>query len=494
MNKRLLIANRGEIAIRIMRTAKKMGFVCAVLQSDKEPEALYLKMADEIIPANDSLDEKPIFLNAQKIIDLSLAHQIDLIHPGYGFLSENPDFAQLCGANNINFVGPSHMSIRNMGLKPIAKEMAMKAGLPLIKGSGGVVDSAAEAVTIAEEIGYPVLIKASAGGGGRGMRVVDKPQAMERHFKSAHNEALTAFGNGDLFIEKYITNPKHIEFQMLGDKFGNVVHLGERECSLQRKHQKMIEEAPSPALSQEKRQEIGDKAVRFAKSINYFSAGTIEFLLDEDGSYYFMEMNTRIQVEHPVTEMITGIDIVEWQFKIALDEKLTLKQEDIKLKGWSIECRVNAEDGQSRFSPETGYVEKAFFPEAEDVRIETGITDGGIITPYFDSMVAKIIVYGDDRESAIKRTIEVLEETIIVGPKTTIPFYLRVLKNPDFVLGTYTTRWMADNYKPEMLYDENEELIGVLVASLAYSSDFLKFATDEPICHIDSLNTWKLRK
>ena len=381
MSKRLLIVNRGEITIRIMRTAKKMGLISVVFQSNREPDALYLKMADEVIIANDSSDEKPIFLNIPKIIELALANHIDLIHPGYGFLSENPDFATACIQNGLNFIGPSPDLIKSMGLKPVAKEMATKAGLPLIQGSEGVIRSVDEALAVAEKIGYPVLLKASAGGGGRGMRMVEKPESMERLFNSASNEALTAFGNGDMFMEKYIRNPKHIEFQILGDKYGNVIHLGERECSIQRKHQKMIEEAPSPAFSEEKRQEIGKLVVQFAKSIGYYSAGTIEFILDEDGSYYFMEMNTRIQVEHPVTEMVTGVDLVEWQIRIALDEVLTLKQEDIQIQGWSIECRVNAEDFQNRFSPETGFIEKVYFPEIKNTRIETGITDGYVITP-----------------------------------------------------------------------------------------------------------------
>ncbi len=494
MSKRLLIVNRGEIAIRIMHTAKKMGFASVAIQSDREPDALYLKMADEIIAADDSSDEGPIFLNIPKIIELALSHQIDLIHPGYGFLSENPEFAAACIKNGLNFVGPSPELIKNMGLKPVAKEMAMKAGLPLIQGSDGIVGSTNDALAVAVRIGYPVLLKASAGGGGRGMRIVEKPETMERLFNSARNEAVTAFANGDLFMEKYIRNPKHIEFQILGDKHGNVIHLGERECSLQRKHQKIIEEAPSMALTDEKRQEMGQLAVQFAKSIGYYSAGTIEFILDEDGSYYFMEMNTRIQVEHPVTEMITGVDLIEWQLRIALDEALSLKQEDIHIQGWSIECRVNAEDAQNRFSPETGFIEKVFFLRTPNTRIETGIMDGAVITPYFDSMIAKIIVHDSNRDAAIARMQRVIGNTSILGLKTTLPFCARVLEHPDFVNGVYTTKWMEDNYKPEMLYDENEEKVGALAVSIIYALEYLKVASNTSDYTNDSLSMWVLNK
>lgn len=394
MKTKILIANRSEIAIRIIRSAHKLGMVAVVFQSDREPDAMYLNYADEIIVAKDALDEKSIFLNPEKIVRLALDHQIDLVHPGYGFLSENPDFAQLCVDNGLNFVGPSPQLIRDMGLKTVAKSMAIKSGLPLVPGSDGPVKDAAVAKAFADSIGYPVILKASAGGGGRGMRIVEKAETIERHFKSASDEALAAFGNGDMFIEKYLENPKHLEFQIMGDKHGHVVHLGERECSLQRKHQKIVEEAPSASVTPKMRAEMGELAVRFAKAIGYYSAGTIEFIMDEDGSYFFMEMNTRIQVEHPVTEMVTGVDLVDWQIKVALGEKLTLKQEDIQIDGWAIECRVNTEDTQNRFSPQTGFIDNIHFPSQDYIRIETGVKDGSVVTPYFDSMIAKIIVKG----------------------------------------------------------------------------------------------------
>ncbi|HEY5592203.1 MAG TPA: biotin carboxylase N-terminal domain-containing protein [Paludibacter sp.] len=494
MKKRLLIANRSEIAIRIIRSAHKLGLTAVVLQSDKEPDALYLKYADEIIQAKDASNEKPIFLDAARIVKLALENQIDLIHPGYGFLSENPDFAALCEENGLNFVGPSPELIRNMGIKTIAKKMAIDAGLPLVPGSDGAVADAKIALEYAKKIGYPVLLKASAGGGGRGMRIVEKPETMERYFKSAFDEAVAAFGNGDLFIEKYLINPKHLEFQILGDKHGNVVQLGERECSLQRKHQKIMEEAPSASISPKMRRKMGKMAVKFAKTIGYFSAGTIEYILDENGSFYFMEMNTRIQVEHPVTEMVTGVDLVDWQIKIALGEVLTLSQAKIKTTGWAIECRVNTEDPQNRFSPQTGFIEKIRFPKGEKIRIETGVQNGSVVTPYFDSMIAKIIVHGKDRPDVINKTLVALRDFSLMGLKTTVPFCRAVLQHPEFVSARYTTRWVDQYFTPEMLETEDDELIGALAATIIYGTEYLQIASDSPTSRNESLNVWVLNK
>lgn len=494
MKKKILIANRNEIAIRITRAAHKLGMIAVVFQSDREPDALYLKYADEVIPAYDSGNEKAVFLDPELIVKLALENNIDLIHPGYGFLSENPDFAQLCVDNGLNFIGPSPQLIRDMGLKTVAKSMAIKSGLPLVPGSDGPVKDAATAKEFADKIGYPVILKASAGGGGRGMRIVEKSETLERHFKSATDEALAAFGNGDMFIEKYLQHPKHLEFQIMGDKYGNVVHLGERECSLQRKHQKIIEEAPSASVTPAMRNEMGDMAVRFAKAIGYYSAGTIEFILDEDGSYYFMEMNTRIQVEHPVTEMVTGVDLVDWQIRVALDEKLTLKQEDIHISGWAIECRVNTEDTQNRFSPQTGYIDKIHFPVGENIRIETGVENKSVVTPYFDSMIAKIIVHDTDRNAVINKTLQALYDFNLIGLKTTVPFCRAVLKHPEFVDATYTTRWVDQVYVPEMLEDEDDEVIGALAATILYASEYLKLSSDIPTYKNDRLNVWVLNK
>lgn len=494
MSKRLLIVNRNEIAIRIIRSAKKLGITTVVIQCDREPDAMYLEYADEIIPTRETTGDKAIFLEPEKLVKLALEHKIDMIHPGYGFLSENPDFAELCSKNGLIFVGPSAELIRNMGVKTVAKKMAAEAGMPLVPGSPGAITDANEAKTFADKIGYPVILKASAGGGGRGMRIVEKPETMERNFKSASEEALAAFGNGDMFIEKYIQNPKHLEFQILGDKYGNVIHLGERECSLQRKHQKLIEEAPSASISAEKRKAMGELAVKFAKHIGYYSAGTIEFILDEDGSYYFMEMNTRIQVEHPVTEMITGVDLIDWQIKIALDETLTLTQDDIHFNGWAIECRVNTEDPQNRFSPQTGFIERIHFPQGDHIRIETGVKNASVVTPYFDSMIAKIIVHGNNRKDVIEKTLAALNEFSLTGLKTTIPFCRTVLKSPEFVNATYTTRWVDNTFVPEMLESEDDETIAALAATITYAKEYLQIASESPMFKSQSLNVWVLNK
>lgn len=494
MKNKILISNRGEIAIRIIRAAHKSGLIAVVFQSDREPDALYLQFADEIISAEDANDEKPIFLNPVKIVELAIQHEIELLHPGYGFLSENPDFAALCISKGINFIGPSPELIRDMGLKTVAKSMAIEAGLPLVPGSNGPVKDAQAARDYADTIGYPVILKASAGGGGRGMRIVEKQETLERHFKSAYDEALAAFGNGDIFVEKYLQNPKHLEFQILGDKHGNVIHLGERECSLQRKHQKIVEEAPSASVSDTLREEMGDLAVKFAKKIGYYSAGTIEYIMDEDGSYYFMEMNTRIQVEHPVTEMITGIDLVDWQIKVALGEKLTIRQEEVKINGWAIECRVNTEDPQNRFSPQTGYIDVIHFPQDPAIRIETGVVSGSVVTPYFDSMIAKIIVHGSSRNDVLNKTLTALNEFSLIGLKSTVPFCKVVLQHPDFVDASYTTRWVDQVYVPEMLENEDDEMIGALAATIMYASEYLQLQGDIPAYDNDSLNVWVLNK
>lgn len=494
MNKRLLIVNRSEIAIRIMRSAKKMDITSVVIQSEREPDAMYLEYADEVISVRELPGEKTIFLQPEKLVEIALENKIDMIHPGYGFLSENPDFAEMCEKSGIIFIGPSHELIRDMGIKTIAKKMAMDAGMPLVPGSPGAITDATEAKAFADKIGYPVILKASAGGGGRGMRIVEKPETMERHFKSAHEEAINAFGNGDMFIEKYIQNPKHIEFQILGDKFGNVIHLGERECSLQRKHQKVLEEAPSASLSESKREQMGELAVKFAKHIGYYSAGTIEFILDEDGSFYFMEMNTRIQVEHPVTEMVTNVDLIDWQIKIALDEKLTLTQKDIKIDGWAIECRINTEDPQNRFSPQTGFIENIIFPIGENIRIETGVRKASVVTPYFDSMIAKIIVHGYNRKNAIKETLAALNDFCLTGLKNTAPFCRTVLESPEFIDATYTTRWVDTKFTPEMLEREDDEMVAALAATITYAKEYLLYASESPMFKSQSLNVWVLNK
>jgi acetyl-CoA carboxylase biotin carboxylase subunit len=492
--KKILIANRGEIALRIIRTIKKLGHVAVVFRSNRDKDAPYLEEADEIIDANESLQDKVIFLDADKIVELAKTHHIDMIHPGYGFLSENPDFARKCIEAGLIFIGPHPDHIYQMGIKTIAKEIAEKVGLPLVPGSEGVVKTVDEAKKIARKIGYPILLKAAGGGGGRGMRVVEKADQLERYFNAATQEALNAFGNGDLFIEKYIENPKHIEVQILGDQHGNVVHLWERECSLQRKHQKLLEEAPSPSLTDRKRSSLGKLAVKFAKALGYYSTGTIEFIMDEKKNLYFMEMNTRLQVEHPVTEEITGLDLVEWQIRIALGEKLPFKQKDIPLNGWAIECRINAEDPQNRFSPETGFIESIRFPYHPQLRIESGVTDGTYISTNFDSMLAKLIVHEKNRKKAIESMLKVLEETRITGIKTLVPFFKVVLSHPDFVKGTYTTHWIENVFQPEMLIRPEDEMIAALAASIAYAMEYLPIAGENIHIQQDNINFWVLNK
>ena len=447
MSKKILIANRGEIAIRIIRSAKKLGLTTYVIQGNREPDAMYLEYADEIIPVKENLTEKLIFLNPEEIIRLALEHQIDMIHPGYGFLSENPDFAALCEQNGITFIGPSSDLILNMGIKTIAKKMAAEAEMPLVPGSAGAITDATVAKEFADKIGYPVILKASAGGGGRGMRIVEKPETMERHFKSAYDEAVTAFGNGDIFIEKYLTNPKHLEFQILGDKYGHVIHLGERECSLQRKHQKIIEEAPSASIDSKTREQMGELAVKFAKSIGYYSACTIEFILDEDGSYYFMEMNTRIQVEHPVTEVVTLIDIVKQQIRVPAGEPLSMKQSDIHFSGHAIECRVNAEDPYRNFMPSPGPILTYHQPGGNGVRVDSHCYQEYVISPHYDSMIAKLITRAATRDECIRRMERALGEFVIEGISTTIPFHLEVMRSEEFKRGTFGTSFIEGFWK-----------------------------------------------
>ncbi len=492
--KRILIANRGEIASRIIRTIKKLEHVAIVIRSNRDKNALYLEYADEIIDANENDEDKVIFLDADRIIELALKHRVEMIHPGYGFLSENYEFAKKCNEAGIIFIGPLPEHIFQMGLKTVAKEYARKAGLPLVPGTEDVVRDVKKALKIAKKIGFPVLLKASAGGGGRGMRIVEKAEHFERLFNSASQEAFNAFGNGDLFIEKYINNPKHIEVQVLGDKHGNVIHLWDRECSLQRKHQKLLEEAPSPALSKKMRNSVCKMAVKLAQHIGYYSTGTVEFIMDEKRNIYFMEMNTRLQVEHPVTEEITGIDLVEWQIRIALDEKLPFKQKDIALNGTAIECRINAENAQNRFSPETGFIEKVRFPYHPRLRVETSIKDGTYVSTNFDSMLVKLIVHEKHRNTAIQSMLKILNESRISGIKTLIPFFKTVLQHPEFQKGTYTTRWIEQYFTPEMLINSDEETIAALTATIAYAMEYLPIAGEKPDIQQDNLNLWVLNK
>jgi acetyl-CoA carboxylase biotin carboxylase subunit len=479
--KSILIANRGEIALRIMRTAKKMGIKTFAIKTFKEPNAWYLDEADEIIDFSECFDDnKPEFLDIERIIHAAKKHRVDSIHPGYGFLAENPEFAKRCEEEGIIFIGPSHDAIYRMGNKTIAKELAKSHDVPLLEGSKGAVANALEAAEIAGKIGYPVILKAAAGGGGRGMRVVEKEKDVQRMFTLATNEAEKAFNNPAVFIEKFVREPRHIEFQILADKHGNVVHLGERECSIQRKHQKLLEESPSPALNEKLRKEMGEAAIRIAKSVNYYSAGTVEFLLDGKNHYSFMEMNTRIQVEHPVTEMVTGIDLIEQMILIAEGEKLAFTQKEIKLKGWAIEWRINAEDVQSGFSPSLGTIEKISWPEEDYIRVDTGVRDGSVITPYYDSMIAKLIVYGEDRDQALQRSSAAIRKFWIKGTNTTLAFCRAVLQNNNFRKGKFNTSFLSTELKIHYHHEPDEEMLAAFFATYDYARE-LNDMEDKPL-------------
>ena len=441
MFKRVLVANRGEIAVRIIRALKELGIESVAVYSEADKDSLHVEMADYAICIGPA-PSKESYLNFSRILSAAEIAGVDAIHPGYGFLSENPDFAELVEASGFVFIGPSSSSIRLMGDKIEAKRSMKKVGVPILPGTESPVSSLDEAIKIVKEIGLPVIIKAAAGGGGKGMRVVRDMDTLERAFNMAQKEAEAAFGDPRVYIEKYIERPRHVEVQVIGDRYGNMVHLGERECSIQRRHQKLLEESPSPAVTPEMRKKIGEYAVKGALSIGYYSAGTLEFLLDQDGNFYFMEMNTRIQVEHPVTEWVTGIDIVKLQILIAMGEKLNLKQEEINFTGHAIEVRVNAEDPERGFTPSPGKIELLHLPGGPGVRVDTHIYQGYTIPPYYDSLIMKIIVHDRDRLSAISRMKRALEETVVGGIKTTIPFFLKLLENEDFVQGKVDTHFL----------------------------------------------------
>ncbi len=492
---RILIANRGEIAVRVIRTARKMGIGTVAVRTAVEPDAMYLSLADIIHDEDDELAEIPVFLDVEKLIAIALKNRCDAVHPGYGFLAENAYFAERCRDNKIIFIGPSPDAIYKMGNKPVARQIAMKHKIPMAMGSAGNVANEDEAARQAARIGYPVIIKAASGGGGRGMRIVRMESEMEKMFILASREAEKAFNDPSVFIEKYIENPKHIEFQILGDTHGNIIHLGERECSIQRKHQKLLEEAPSPALNEELRAQMGETAVRIARAVGYYSAGTVEFLLDSDRNFYFMEMNTRIQVEHPVTEMITGIDLIEQQIRIASGEALTIRQEDVKLAGWAIECRINAEDVQAGFAPAPGRIEKLSLPEGTHVRIDTGVRPGSSIVASYDSKIAKLIVTGNDRHEAIINMKQALDKVWIKGTKTTLPFFRMLMRHHTFQDGTFTTAFIEKDLERYHFSSEYEETIAAWIATKLFTEENL--SSGKPGISFDQgreLTPWLLRK
>jgi len=450
MFQKVLIANRGEIALRVIRACKELGIATVAVFSEADRECLHVRFADDDVcigrpPSRDS------YLNIPRIIAAAEITGADAIHPGYGFLAENAEFAEIVRTSGIAFIGPTPDQIRKMGDKAAARKLAQELKVPTVPGSPGPVESLDDALPIAEQIGFPVIIKAAAGGGGKGMRVATDADAFTQAFNLARQEALAAFGSDQVYIEKYLARPRHIEIQIMGDQHGNVMHLCERDCSIQRRHQKLIEEAPSPALTQELRDAIGGAAVRLAEAIQYAGAGTIEFLLDQDGSFYFMEMNTRIQVEHPVTEMCTNFDLVKEQIRVAAGEPLSLVLHGNRLRGHAIECRVNAEDPARNFQPSPGLITAFHPPGGPGVRVDTHIYHGYTVPPYYDSLLAKVIVHGNDRDEAIARMRQALDSFIIEGVTTTIPFLGRVMRHPDFVAGNVDTKFLER--EPQLLTD-----------------------------------------
>jgi acetyl-CoA carboxylase, biotin carboxylase subunit len=450
MFKRVLIANRGEIALRVIRACKELGVETVAVYSEADRESLHVRFADDDVcigraPSRDS------YLNIPRLIAAAEITGADAIHPGYGFLAENPEFAEKVTASNITFIGPSPDQIRQMGDKAAARKLAKAQGVPTVPGSPGPVESLEEGQGVAEKIGFPVIIKAAAGGGGKGMRVASDAEQFAQSFTLAKQEALAAFNSDEVYIEKYLARPRHIEIQIMGDMHGKVMHLCERDCSVQRRHQKLVEEAPSPAVDQTLRQDIGDAAVKLAEAIGYVGAGTIEFLLDADGSFYFMEMNTRIQVEHPVTEMCTNFDLVKEQIAVAAGAPLSFVMNGHRLRGHAIECRVNAEDPSRNFQPSPGLITAYHPPGGPGVRVDTHIYAGYTVPPYYDSLLAKVIVHGNTRAEALARMRQALDSFIIEGVTTTIPFLGRVMRHPDFVAGKIDTKFLER--EPQLLKD-----------------------------------------
>lgn len=444
MFKKILIANRGEIALRVIRSCKEMGIKTVAVYSTADADSLHVRFADEAVcigppPSRESYLKIPRILAAAEITNA------EAIHPGYGFLAENAAFSRICEEHNIKFIGPSPDMISAMGDKSTAKENMIKFGVPVVPGSDGTLSDVKEAEAIAKEIGYPVIIKATAGGGGRGMRIVNEPSEFKRQFDSARSEAGSAFGNPEVYVEKFIVNPRHVEIQVLGDRHGYITHLGERDCSMQRRHQKILEESPSPIMDPELRQRMGDAAVRAAETVQYEGAGTVEFLVDIDKNFYFMEMNTRIQVEHPVTEEVTFTDLIRYQIEVAAGEPLSRKP--FKMRGHAIECRINAEDPSKNFRPSAGKITAFNMPGGRSVRVDTHAYAGYMVPPNYDSMIAKLIVSGRDRNEAIARAKRALEEFVIEGIQTTIPYHIQLMNDPGFISGDFNTHYLEKQFK-----------------------------------------------
>jgi len=441
MFNKVLVANRGEIAVRIIRALKELSIPSVAVYSEADRNSLHVRLADEaycIGPASASQS----YLNIPSIMSVAEVSGADAIHPGYGFLAENAHFAEVCESSGVKFIGPTSEVIALMGDKAKARETMIRNGIPVVPGTEHDLDDIDKTLELAEEIGYPVIIKAAAGGGGKGMRIAQNPRELRKSIQTARTEAKAAFGNEAVYLEKYVEEPRHIEFQILADEHGNVIHLGERDCSIQRKHQKILEEAPSPALAEDLRKKMGKAAVKVARAVSYTNAGTVEFLLDQEDNYYFIEMNTRIQVEHPITEMVTGIDLIKEQIMVAAGAELGYKQEDIRIEGVALECRINAEDPDKSFIPSPGKLEEYILPGGPGVRVDSGVYPGYYIPPYYDSMVAKLIVWESNREDALLRMERALNEFYVSGVKTTIPFHIKILNNAYFRKGDYHTNFI----------------------------------------------------
>ena len=445
MIKKILIANRGEIAVRIIRACKELNIETVAIHSVADENSLHVQLADEAYCIGPTAS-KDSYLNVTNIMSVATLTDVDAIHPGYGFLAENADFAEICKECNITFIGPSAEAIQKMGIKDVARETMEEAGVPIVPGSDGIIESEEEAKEIANTIGYPVIIKATAGGGGRGIRVAHNEQELINGLRITQEEAEVAFGNPGVYLEKFIQNFRHVEIQILADEHGNTVHLGERDCTIQRRLQKLVEETPSPAITEEMRKEMGEASVKAAEAVHYVGAGTIEYIFDlDENKFYFMEMNTRIQVEHPVTEMVTGIDLIKEQIHIANHKKLSVKQEDISFNGWSIECRINAENPYKNFLPSPGMVNLYLPPGGMGIRIDSAVYQGYEISPFYDSMVAKVITHGNTREEAIQRMRRALDEFVVDGIKTTIPFHKQIMEHDVFIKGEFNTNFLEDN-------------------------------------------------
>lgn len=497
MIKKILIANRGEIAVRIITTAKEMGIKTVAVYSDFDRYSLYTKLADEAYHIGESPASKS-YLLADKILGVAKKSGADAIHPGYGFLSERGMFARMCLDENIKFIGPPHTAIENLGSKTKAKQLAIKHKVPVVSGTEKAVTDIEEAKKIAGSIGFPVMIKASAGGGGKGMRVVKSEAELESSLRMAQNEARSSFGDDSVFIEKYVDSPRHIEFQILVDEHGNAVHLGERECSMQRRHQKIIEETPSVIMDEALRQEMGECAKRIALASGYTNAGTVEFMVDNNKNFYFLEVNTRLQVEHPITEMRTGLDLVAEQIKIASGEKLAMTQEDVRFKGASIECRICAEDPDNNFLPSTGKLNYMFRVLGNGMREDTGIEQGNEISIYYDSMISKLISYGADREMAIRKMKRALRDYKVVGVKTNINFLLSLLENEAFVKGDYNTqyveRYFLPGLKEKKITLDKETEIAKSLASILFKESKHESTAKVSSAKSGGSNNWLKRK